>query len=199
MKKMFTLAALVCNILAVIALLVSYLARFVSPEEFYALAFFGLAYPLLVLINAAFIVIWIIAFRIYFVFSLAGILIGINLLPGFIQINSKKTEAGPGKLNILSFNTHYMGAYEPRIFDSTLFFESIEKIKPDIFCFQEFVNFHGVKESRMYNRFFRKYKDYFYANADAFSASGPTGYGVCIFSRYPIVRYGFVEKVMETG
>ena len=50
----------VLNSLCILPLLFSYLAPFISPELLWYVAFLGLAYPALVIINALFVVYWLV-------------------------------------------------------------------------------------------------------------------------------------------
>ena len=52
-----TIAA--ANILAVLLLLLSYLAPFTDPAVFWPMAFAGLAYPAIFLINICFVIYWL--------------------------------------------------------------------------------------------------------------------------------------------
>jgi vancomycin resistance protein VanJ len=62
-RYLFNRIAMFCNHLAAIALLVSYLAPYVSPENFWLLSFFGLGYPILVAINLVFVLYWAIQLK----------------------------------------------------------------------------------------------------------------------------------------
>ena len=61
MKKVLLSLILPFYFIAVCSLLLSYLAPYVSPKSVWAIAFFGLAYPYLLLINLIFLVSWAIA------------------------------------------------------------------------------------------------------------------------------------------
>jgi endonuclease/exonuclease/phosphatase family metal-dependent hydrolase len=86
-----------------------------------------------------------------------------------------------------------MGAFDFAGGDSAYFFKMLDKLNPDIICLQEFANLGGNYEKPMFKRFFNQYKFFNNVNADALSTNFPTGYGVCIFTRFPIVNKGFLE------
>lgn len=188
------------NMAAVATLLLSYLSPWISPTDYWPLGFLGLAYPFLVAINLLFVVYWILVFNIRFTISLFAILIGFNHIMSYVQINAKRAPEKTGNmLNVIQFNTHYMGAYDLQNNDSLLFFKVLKEIDPDIICFQEFVNQSGTFEGPMFKKFFRYYQTFHTVNADKLSESYPTGYGVCIFSKYPVINHGFLEQVNRSA
>lgn len=127
--------------------------------------------------------------------SIAAFLISLFNVSSFIQINAKtsRENSNSRSLHVVSFNTHYMGAYDYNGGDSGYFFNMLDTLKPDIICLQEFANLGGNYEKPMFKRFFKQYKSFANVNADALSNTFPTGYGVCIFSKYPTINKGFLE------
>ncbi|MDP1726497.1 MAG: endonuclease/exonuclease/phosphatase family protein [Bacteroidota bacterium] len=183
---------LVLNCIVALCLLMAYLAPYISPADFWPIAFFGLAYPLLVPLNFLMIIYWLVQLKKFVFISVISLLLGINHITSYIQFFPKKNkDSRLQKINIVSFNTHYMGAYDRKNNDTTFFFQEIAALKPDIFCFQEFANLGGNYEKPLFKEFFRQYKNYYSVNADG----QETGYGVSLFSRYPIINKGFVERI----
>jgi len=197
--KFIKLILFILNLIVITLLLLSYTAAYVNPVIFYPLAFLGLAYPYLVLVNAVFIILWIGFFNIRFILSLLTIAIGYTYITSYIQIGAKKTNESNGVLKVVSFNTHYLGAYENSTIDSAFFFSELIRMKPDILCFQEFVNPPWAVNDGMFERFFREFRSYHYANADGKNLNRLTGYGVSLFSKYPIIKWDFVERTTDGG
>ncbi len=138
------------------------------------------------------VIYWLIQWKKFIFISLISLLLGVNHITSYIQIFPKiNRDSNLQKISILSFNTHYMGAYDRKNNDTTFFFQEIAALKPDIFCFQEFANLGGNYEKPLFREFFRQYKGYYSVNADG----QETGYGVCLFSKYPIINKGFVERI----
>ena len=75
-RYFFNKVATLCNHVAAVSLLISYLAPHVSPQNFYLIAFFGLAYPALVLVNFIFVIYWAFQLRKRAFYSLIIILAG---------------------------------------------------------------------------------------------------------------------------
>ncbi|OYU97650.1 MAG: hypothetical protein CFE21_04995 [Bacteroidetes bacterium B1(2017)] len=184
-----------CTILAAIALSLGSLSPYVSPKDFWPLAFFGLAFPFMFVANFLVLVFWAIKKRKLAFVSLAAMLITCWNVPSFFQFHALEVpETNQAQLvNVVSFNTHYMGAYDYSGGDSGFFFNMLDTLDPDIICLQEFANLGGNYEKPMFKRFFNQYKNFATVNADALSKTFPTGYGVCIFSRYPIINKGYLE------
>ena len=111
------------NFIFVAALILSYLSVFISPEKIWILAFFGLAYPFLLIVNLAFVFFWIYKKRKIFLISLITILAGWNYLSTYIQIPIKKKnidiETSENKFNVLSFNVRLFDLYDWIKSDST--------------------------------------------------------------------------------
>lgn len=188
----------ILNIPAILALLVSYLAPFITPELAWPVAFLGLGYPMLLLINILFIVYWAIFLRLKFMFSLAAIIIGWNYIPRFVQINAKqKPEPNGHDINIVTFNTRYFGHLDNFISkEQELFFDKLDRIHPDIICLQEM--FNGAKmDNPIIGQFQKKYSTWHLANINMRKGRW-TGDNLGIISRYPIVRKGIVEHDSST-
>jgi len=182
-------------ILCALAQLGSVIAPYFSPRDFWPMAFLGLAFPFLFVVNCL--------FGLYYGFSkskrvfvpIIAVVSTFLHVPAFLQLHAIDLPKNPnGKvLNVMSFNTHYMGAYDYNGGDSNFFFNMLDTLDPDIICLQEFANLGGNYEKPMFKKFFNQYEKFYRVNADALSNSFPTGYGVCIFSKYPVVNKGFLE------
>lgn len=188
------------NGLAILALLFSYAAPFVSPELYWPVAFLGLAYPVLVLLNCVLMVYWIAVFKLRFLYSLIVILLGYSYIPSYVQFGAKATSEKKNNLTIVSFNSKYFGAYESKkIEQPDRFFETLDKINPDVLCFQEFQNYHTPIEKNMFKRLFKRMKGFYAYNIGLDNEGTLNGKGMVIFSRYPIIDSGVVEHQEETS
>ena len=178
-----------------LALIGGLVSPYFSPAKFWPIAFFGLAFPFMFLANILFLCFLLFIKKKYFIIQAIVLSFSLIKTPDFIQFNAKNLpDPKPVRtLNIINFNTHYMGAYDYAGGDSGYFFNMLDTIQPDIICLQEFANLGGNYEMPMFKRFFKQFKHFYTVNADALSHTFPTGYGVCIFSRYPIIDKGFLE------
>lgn len=178
-----------------LALLIAYLAPVVDPRKFWPVAFFGLAYPPLLLLNVIFIIYWLIRRSKLALLSVITILTGYNVLLnniGFSFWSNKDPEPQVGNMRVLTYNVHNFKKYGEEMEGATRhnILQTIKEINPDIIGIQEFF-------SRKRGRFAMK---------DSISELIKTSYqhfetnmenrdeaaGLAIFSRFPIVSKGSV-------
>jgi hypothetical protein len=127
------------NGIALLMLLLSYAAPYVSPELYWPIAFLGLGYPLLLITNVFLMIYWIAVFKLKFLYSLIAILLGYSFIPSYVQVGAKKLTDKENSISMVSFNMKCFGAYEgKKIKDPEAFFNTLDRINPDIICFQEF-------------------------------------------------------------
>ena len=98
---------LILNILAALGLLFAYAASYISPAHYWIFAFFGLAYPYLLLLNLFFVVVWLLSWKRVIWISIIVILVGYNHLFSLIQVrNTSSTTIPAGSIKVLSYNVH---------------------------------------------------------------------------------------------
>jgi len=153
MRKLVYKLLVYGNIVLVASLLLSYLSVHISPERLWIAAFFGLAYPYLLLFNIMFCFFWMLFAKRVFLLSLLAILIGWNFIANHFQIrNQSKSERfsvvssdrdqrhEAGQLKIMSFNIRAFNLYnwnqDQQSLNSIINFIIDED--PDIICLQEF-------------------------------------------------------------
>jgi endonuclease/exonuclease/phosphatase family metal-dependent hydrolase len=194
--NIFNKLVLVANIVAVITLLIAYLASFVDPDSFWPVAFFGLAYPAILLVNLLFIIYWLISVPRYALISFITILIGWNNLTGYIGFRESSgimvPKSSESFIRILTYNVHNFKQFGDKNdkFTKEQILDIIRKEQPDIVCFQEFF----TRQRGEYN--FRKLipeilnsKHYFFKPT---TDNGYEAIGTAIFSKYPIINHGKV-------
>ncbi|MFC2151871.1 endonuclease/exonuclease/phosphatase family protein [Bacteroidota bacterium] len=185
------------NYLFIGALLLAYLSIFISPEKIWLLAFFGLAYPFLLVVNLLFTIFWIYKRRKVFIFSLLTILLGWNYIGTYIQIPIKKskqeTETSEKKFSILSFNIRLFDLYEWDENENTQdeIFEFINTSQFDVICFQEFFTKNSGYLTK--RKILRKLEDKYYTHIDYTIENKNYNYGIATFSKYPIVNRGVIN------
>jgi endonuclease/exonuclease/phosphatase family metal-dependent hydrolase len=182
------------NGLAILALLLSYSAPYVSPELYWPIAFLGLAYPVIVAAHIIFIIYWIAVFKLKFLYSFIALILGYSFIPSYVQLNAKKISEKENVLNIVDFNAKNFGTIEKvKLTEPDKFTEMLDKLKPDLLCFQEFRNYEPSKNTVIHKKLFKKLKGYHTYNI--FGAGneklGTDDY--VIFSKFPIIDSGLVE------
>lgn len=197
--SIFTKIAFFVNIIFAISLLLSYLAFYVSPDKFWLIAFFGLSYPFLLLINLLFFIFWLILFKKGLFLSLIIILIGFNYINKTIQFSSKHLKDNKESIKVLSYNVRLFNIFKPAKNDKEILknrndiFNVIKEDSSDVMCFQEFVSDKLEKFTTLDTILkFQTAKYYNIAyplniNKNRFSS------GIVTFSKYPIINRGKVK------
>lgn len=119
------------------ALGIASLSVYISPEKFWIVALFGIAYPYLLVINLGFIVLWIFFKPKFTILSLLVILAGYHHIGNYLQFSGKKTsEKG---VRITTYNVRYfMGTTEyPSKENADHILRFLREDNADIICLQE--------------------------------------------------------------
>jgi endonuclease/exonuclease/phosphatase family metal-dependent hydrolase len=177
-----------------------YLAPFIHPSTFKLIPFFGLAYPIVLLINLFFLIAYAIVKSRWFFYVLAVLLIGGKLNLRMIGFGSDKNKLIPDKtIKLLSYNVRlfdvYNAGFNQDFKNRDSIFSFLKNEQADIVCFQEFYIQDDPKKkpyptkdtlmdlmkttqfhSRMtFNKYFKNY------------------FGVAMFSKYPMITKGHID------
>ncbi len=165
------------------ALLVSHFAAYINPNTLSFPAFFGLAFPYLLIINASFILYWLLRQRWTFLLPLFVILISYGNVSKFYQLSEgdEVVVSDSVQLNVLSYNVRLFDRYkwtkDPNTPQNII--NLINSQEPDVVCLQEyrsttegFLSLSNLKkELGMSHVYYNNIKG-----------------GVIIFSKHPIVN-----------
>ena len=99
------------NSLSLFILLLSYLSPFISPAIFWPIAFIGLLFPILFLLNLAFLIYWLIGFKKPIWANLIILLLGIGNIGAYFGTNPDATSSEENT-KILSYNVRLFNRYE---------------------------------------------------------------------------------------
>ncbi|MFD0793175.1 endonuclease/exonuclease/phosphatase family protein [Mucilaginibacter litoreus] len=184
------------NYLLCAALLLSYLAPFTDPRKFWPVAFFGLAYPPLLLFNIIIIFYWVIRRSWLVALSVITILIGWSVLKNNIGIRLPPGEGQnppQNALKIMTYNVHNFKRFGAHNDSSTKhdILSLIADERPDVIGIQEFF----TKKKGQYDlvdsvKQAMQAKYYYF---EPVMVSQSESIGMAIFSRYPIKSYGLVQ------
>lgn len=192
----FSRSVLWVNFFAVAALLLSYLAPVINPKTFWPIAFFGIAYLPLLIVNGLFIAYWLIRKAKFAVISLLAILLGWGTLANHFGFSASVPEQeialrDTALIRVLTYNVHFFRTFEQKDTDPTIWEESMElmdSISPDVICLQEYYT-RQKGTYRMTKAFDREIgMPYSYVLPTA--ENDYEAYGMAIFSKYPIVASG---------
>ncbi len=184
------------NICAVIALLTSYSASFVNPNTFWPIAFFGLGFLPILLINIGFIIYWCIRKLKFALLSMLAILLGTPLISkhwNFRTADSSLAKSDSSQLRIMSYNVHLF----KKLVDEKQDFKNealqiIDSIKPDIVCIQEYQS--KIKGKHILSKEFKNQLGYDYFHFEPTAQNEYEAYGMAIFSKYPILQSGSIRE-----
>ncbi len=187
----FNILVLILNGIFIIAMLLSYLSVHISPEKSWLLPFFGLGYPILLIINLFFMLYWILRKRWLFIASAVVILAGWNHLGRTFQVGlNPERQASRNGFSIISYNVKNMSndninLVEPEIREKIIGF--LVSDSSDIVCLQEFVVIHRDPEAFIDSVSSLLGLPY---HAHAFYKTKRTKYvdAISVFSRYPIIN-----------
>jgi endonuclease/exonuclease/phosphatase family metal-dependent hydrolase len=185
------------NNFSVAFLILSYLSPFISPESFWQIAFLGLAYPVLVLINLLFVFYWLILWKKRFLISLSAIAIGYFQLGNFIQSNF----SGSGKGD-LSKSATLVVSYNVRLFDlynwtknkqtRNKIFDLLKEKNADILCLQEIYT-DDTKEFATIDSLLKIQKAGNLHMEYTARVEPNHNFGIATLTSYPIIRKGKLE------
>ena len=139
MKQVLVYTFLLINIVAIFAIGIASLSVYISPEKYWFIALFGMAYPYLLVINMGFILLWIFFKPIFALLSILVVLAGYNHISNYVQLSGKTT---PDKgVRITSYNVRYfMGNNEaPSKENADHILNFLRQNNADIICLQEVI------------------------------------------------------------
>lgn len=179
---------LVVNLIFGFALLVSYLAVHIDPDTFIIPAFFGLAYPYLLLVNIVLVIIWIALLKYEAFISVIIIALGFTHLSNYLRLGKPSGDTND-TFKVLSYNLRLFNVYEednPNSEKQVIDF--LKEQNPDILCLQEFYidGIPSEKDSMIKNIIGKKY----YSHMKVLGSGKEKYYGIVTYSKYPIIRKG---------
>jgi endonuclease/exonuclease/phosphatase family metal-dependent hydrolase len=182
------------NVFFAALLLFSYLSAFISPQNFWPLAFLGLIYLILVCINLVFCIYWIIHLKKYFFISAITIILGFNVLLntiGFNYFHKTSSISSSTHLKLMTYNVHDFETPDPaKLPTYKPILQLINLNQPDVIGFEEFIS----RTSRY--RICDSLKKILHTNQFYFEPFIKTKYdstGLALFSKYPIINRGIIR------
>jgi endonuclease/exonuclease/phosphatase family metal-dependent hydrolase len=185
---------MLCNWAAIVALLLSYLSAHIAPSSIGYLALAGLAYPFILLLNILFLIYWLFKKRSNALYTLGAILIGFTHLSDFFQISFPDKENASNTMKVLTYNVRLFDLYTsktPKVTRNKIF-ELLKREKADVICFQEF--YQNEKEGYFETKdtLLRILPNKHYHERFTHALAGQQYFGVTIFSKYPMIKKGYV-------
>lgn len=188
----------VLTVICLAALVCSYLCPFVHPGTFWILPFFGLIYPVIIIITLLFLLYWTLrrskTALVILVFLLIGG--GMHFRTLAITFSQPVPEEGANVWKIMSYNVRLFDVYNDdetqRNANRNAIIAYVGEYQPDVICFQEFyqqdapsrfptkdtlISLLGIKDYQ--ERYSHKFE-------------GRQNFGICMLSKYPMLAKGDV-------
>ncbi|MBP6237389.1 MAG: endonuclease/exonuclease/phosphatase family protein [Saprospiraceae bacterium] len=174
---------MIINLGVILATFLAYLAPNVDPELTWTISFFGLFYPVLLLLNICFIFFWLFRKMKYMLPSIVCILLGWSQMKSFISFSSQQIETKGETISLMTYNISnasfgYDKKKKNRDAKKEAFMEFLEQYKEtDIFCIQEVGDYAYDILKKTFPEHFLYYKEK----------------GAVILSRYPFIKKGEID------
>jgi endonuclease/exonuclease/phosphatase family metal-dependent hydrolase len=138
LKKIISVLIRILYFVLLVSLLLSYLAPYANPKEFWLFAFFGLAYPFLLIANVIFLIWWIVRWNKLYWLSLICILAGWVNMKNLFHFGGNDSQAQG--IKVLSYNVRLFDLYNWTHNKNTRnkIFSFLKDESADIVCLQEF-------------------------------------------------------------
>ncbi len=196
LKKFIGRVILILNIVAVVCLLLTYLANYISPAQWWAFGFIGMAYPFILIANVLCVMYWGIRRRKEFLLSFLAILLGWGVVRRTFQLNIvRKNHNRENAIKIMTYNVRSFNLYQEdsKLENRDSILVLIDKMKPTILCLQEYrVNNHIDSLSDVSIKTSLAFLPYRHIHMKK-KESGNGNYGIATYSAYPIVNKGRFE------
>jgi endonuclease/exonuclease/phosphatase family metal-dependent hydrolase len=177
------------NVFFALTLLISYLAVHISPGDFALPAYFGLAYPYLLLINIILVIVWAMLLKYEAFISVVVIALGITHFSNYIKL-FKPTGDRKNSFTVLSYNVRLFNYFENNSGANSekKVLEFLNARKPEIICLQEIFGLGNPsqKEATIKAALSGKY----YSHIKVLGNGKNRFYGIATFSKYPIIKKG---------
>jgi endonuclease/exonuclease/phosphatase family metal-dependent hydrolase len=177
-----------------LALIASYFAPYIDPQSNWIFAFFGLAYPFLLIANLILAIYWVASRRWYGLISFIIIACGWGMLNNNFGLHIQSSEPfNPSNLlHIMTYNVHNFKRYGAKNDTSTKheILDIIYREQPDIIGFQEFYTRNQGQYDMRDSLVKIMGGAYYYFEPVIFNSS--EAIGIAIFSKFPIIDRGFI-------
>lgn len=189
-RKVFSALSFLVTIAFGVALLVSFLSQFISPNRIWFAPFLGIPYPYLFIINAIILIFWLLQRHRYAWVSLLAAVLTISSTVKYVQWPFGDDQQDVKALQVLSYNINYFARNdggEGYSVDSIA--HLIRKEKFDVVCIQEF----RVEETRFHVDEFEQKIAPLMCITSSNDPSVNRRFGTAIFSKYPAIHKAYIE------
>jgi len=188
-RRIFKSTFLWLNLLSVAVYVLSCHAASVNPNRSLVLAFIGLAYPVWLLLNAGWIIFWLVMKPYVTLVSFFTIALTFPYLNRYFTLNFSQKDLTEGSVTLMTYNVKTFDLYNwtQNVASRDSMFALIEKANPEVLCFQEFY----TEDSGVFQNvhLLTQRYPYFYFEK-TLSLRDKDHWGIATFSKHPIVGKG---------
>lgn len=192
------------SIFAILGLLGAYLSPFVHPDSFWIIPFFGLLYPIFLVINLVLLVLFVI-FRSKWTFLILFVLLvgGTLHLRQFTFGNKEEIKQSKETFSVMSYNVRLFDLYNWSVDSSNVnrrkIFSFLDEKQPDIACFQEFYHQDKSKSFPTRDTLTELLQTADYHERYSHKVKGRRNFGIAILSKFPMIAKGEVPLKLKNG
>ncbi len=196
------------NVLALVVLLFACLAVYIEPAKFWQLSFIGFAFPVVLIVNFFFLLLWIWKRDRFGLLSLIGIVLTWKFIQSTFALNFSEENKDAG-IKLLTWNVKNFDLYNWSHNEETRssIMELIKKENPDVLCLQEFYSNNQLFQNVEFLRDSLGYKYFYFPPSVELNKLPKTKlqrtlwlsgelnqqWGVATFSKYPITDTGRID------
>jgi Metal-dependent hydrolase len=171
------------NTLFALVLAISLLVPYVPTKYISSLSVLSLVVPISVLVNAIFVLYWLLRRKRNFLLSAFLLILWYLFLGSFYKFSNgpQANPKGDGALSIMSFNARSFNDLRQMDIENvdSLIYNFVTQKDPDIVCFQE--TFYGMKANNALSQYKYKFVDFIYGKHRGKVIQS-------IYSKYPIIN-----------
>ena len=174
------------------SLLLSLVARYISPLLFWLPAFFGLAFPFLFLLNLFLIIYWMVQFKPAIIFGLITLALSFTTAYKYVQISFTNSKSTSKQLKVTSYNSMLFDLYNwsKNKESRTKILTDLSEINPDILCLQEFYTSEEKGDYNNIDTVKQILNMPYYHSEYTTTLRKVDHWGIGTFSKYPIINQG---------
>lgn len=177
-----------------ISLLLSYLSPVLHPETASLIPFFGLAFPVILLLNLIYVLFAAIKRSRWSLIIGSVLLLGISFHMRILAYGGGDESYNHQEIKVLSFNVRLFDRYNGNVVDANqnrmAIIDYVRRENPDIACFQEFYHQDKPTSFSTKDTLLQVFSSADYHDKYVHKVIGRQNFGVFILSKLPIIEKG---------
>ncbi len=199
--KSYSFFAVKCiNILVSFLLLMAYTAPYIDPNRIPIVAFIGLIYPIAVIMNMVFLLVWGLLKSKWFFLSTTILLIGVPFHTKVFSIDLSTNEIpkNANTLKVMSYNVRLFGYFDDSRIGANKtknqILNLIRQEQPDVLCIQEYFHQDGKGKFNTRDSIYKIMGIHSHHEQSIHHSQKNKHFGMALFSKYPIINQGVIQR-----